>query len=194
WIADQYPEVVRMVAERGHEIASKGYYHRSIRQVTPDEFREDLAHSREALEHVSGQRVLGYRVAHEWFAPEDCWALDVLAEEGFAYDSSIGPLFRRFADEPWRRFVHTHRPGSKELWAFPLSSATLFGYSIPIAGGNSFRQFPTWLVRRAVERWHRTVEAPFVMYFHVWELDPEQPKINGTSLLTRIRHYRNLHK
>lgn len=194
WIADQFPDIVRMVSDRGHEVASKGYYHRSIRQMTPSEFREDLAHSRAALESVTGKRVLGYRVAHEWFKPEDCWALDVLAEEGFAYDSSIGLLLRRFAGEPWRRYAHTHKHGDKELWEFPLSSTHFLGCDIPIAGGNYFRQFPFWMVRRAIDNWHNKVEAPFVMYFHVWELDPEQPMINGTSLLTRIRHYRNLKK
>ena len=82
WIADQYPELVRMVAERGHEIASQGYYHRSVRQMEPSEFRDDLARAREALERAGDTRVLGYRVAHRWFAPCDLWALQVLAEEG----------------------------------------------------------------------------------------------------------------
>jgi polysaccharide deacetylase family protein (PEP-CTERM system associated) len=194
WIADRYPEVVRMVADRGHEIASKGYYHRSIRQMTPSEFQEDLQRSREALERAGRRRVLGYRVAHEWFAPLDLWALDVLAEEGFAYDSSVGPIFRRFAHEPWRRFLHQHQHGSHRLWEFPLSSWECWGWHIPIAGGNYFRQFPHRLVRRAVQHWHKTYDAPFVMYFHVWELDPDQPIINAAPWVTRIRHYRNLDK
>ncbi len=194
WIADQFPEIVRMVADRGHEIASKGYYHRSIRQMAPSEFKDDLARSREALERAGGKKVIGYRVAHEWFTPGDLWALDVLAEEGYAYDSSIGLLFRRFAKEPERRFLHKHSCGSKELWEFPLSSTNVLGFDIPIAGGNYFRQFPHRLVAREVEHWDRSYPAPFVMYFHVWELDPDQPKINTSSLLTRIRHYRNLDK
>src|SRR5438128_2118113 len=77
WIADQYPDIVRSVAERGHEIASQGYYHRSIRQMTPAEFRDDLARARTALEQASGRRILGYRVAHQWFAPKDLWALEI---------------------------------------------------------------------------------------------------------------------
>lgn len=194
WVADQYPELVRAVAARGHEIASKGYYHRSIRQMTPEEFRDDLERSREALERAARARVLGYRVADAWFGPEDLWALDVLAEAGYAYDSSVGPIFRRFAHEPWRRFLHRHRAGDRELWEVPFSSWDVFGWHVPIAGGNYFRQFPHRLVKRAVARWDRTYRAPFVMYFHVWELDPEQPKLSAASLLSRVRHYRNLDK
>jgi polysaccharide deacetylase family protein (PEP-CTERM system associated) len=201
WVADRYPEIVRQVAERGHEIASKGYYHRGIHQMTPAEFREDLARSRAALEAASGRRVLGYRVAHQWLAPSDLWALDVLAEEGYVYDSSIAPLFRQFAHEPWRRFQHRHeasrereRPEGRGLWEFPISSCSLFGLHLPVGGGNYFRQFPHRFVSRAVRHWHDTYTAPFVMYFHVWELDPEQPKINTSSFLTRVRHYRNLDK
>lgn len=194
WIADEMPEVVRRVAARGHEIASKGYYHRSIRQLSREEFRDDLVRSREALESASGTAVLGYRIAHGWFTPHDLWALEVLAEEGFLYDSSIRPIFRAFADEPRRRAVHRHRCGDQVLWEFPLSSWRLGGWSFPIAGGNYLRQFPPALMQRAVAHWHRTVPLPFLMYFHVWELDPDQPRIQAAPLHERIRQYRNLEK
>lgn len=191
-IADEYPEVVRRVAERGHEVASKGYYHRSIRQMTQTEFREDLARSREALERAAGSRVVGYRVAHEWFLPDDLWALDVLAEEGYIYDSSICPTFRHYAKQPWRRFMHTHEHGGVRIWEFPLPGRHLLGFDIPIAGGNYFRQFPHWLVTREVDRWIGRSPHPYLMYFHVWELDPDQPKIKAVPYLTRMRHYRHL--
>ena len=194
WIADEMPEVVREVAKRGHEVASKGYYHRSLQQLSKSEFRSDLRRSRQALERATGRRVDGYRIAHGWFGPEDLWALDVLAEEGFAYDSSVRPLFRAFADEPSRRFAYRHRHGDAELWEFPLSTASLGGWSFPIAGGNYLRQFPHALMKRAVARWHRTSDAPFVMYFHVWELDPGQPRIHAAPLLESVRQYRNLDK
>jgi polysaccharide deacetylase family protein (PEP-CTERM system associated) len=194
WVADQLPEVVRSVAEHGHEIASKGYYHRSIRQMTPAEFRDDLARAREALQRASGQKVLGYRVADAWFGPDDLWALDVLAAEGYDYDSSVGPILRRFAAEPWRRFAHLHQFGDRTLWEFPISAMDLFGFMIPVAGGNWFRQFPPSLMKRAVDRWHRTYRAPFVMYFHTWELDPDQPRITAASWLQHVRHYRNLRR
>ncbi|MGA2382686.1 MAG: glycosyltransferase [Gemmatimonadales bacterium] len=194
WVADTLPELVREIADRGHEIASKGYYHRNIQQLSPTEFREDLARSREALQKASGQRILGYRVADLWFRPADLWALDVLTEQGYEYDSSIAPTFRSYASEPWRRFAHPHQFGDKTLWEFPISTASVFGWLIPVAGGNYFRQFPVGMVRRAVAHWDRAYAAPFVMYFHTWEMDPEQPKISAAPLLQRIRTYRNLDK
>jgi polysaccharide deacetylase family protein (PEP-CTERM system associated) len=194
WIADEMPEVVRRVAGRGHEIASKGYYHRSLRQLGREEFREDLLRSREALERAAGTPVDGYRIAHGWFTPQDLWALDVLAEEGFLYDSSLRPIFRRFAREPQRRFVFCHHRGDRALWELPLSSWCLGGWSFPIAGGNYLRQLPRGLMRRAVDHWHHTVASPLVVYFHVWELDPDQPRIRAAPLLERVRQYRNLEK
>lgn len=194
WVAHHFPDVVRMVAQHGHEVASKGYYHRSIRDMSPEEFREDLKRAREAIERAAQKRVLGYRVSHQWFQIDDLWALDVLAEEGYAYDSSISPLFRRYSAQPWRRFAHLHESGGRAIWEFPLSSASILGCHMPTSGGNYFRQFPHWLMCRAVARWDRKYEAPFVMYFHVWELDPDQPHIHAASWLSKIRHYRNLHK
>ncbi len=193
-IADEMPELVREVAERGHEIASKGYFHHSIRHLTREEFRDDLVRSREALQRASGTRVDGFRMGHRWFAPEDLWALDILAEEGFAYDSSVRPLFRRYAGDPRRRKPHLHRHEGHEIWEFPLSSWTIGGWSCPISGGNYFRQMPQWMMRRAVKSWIKSAEAPFLMYFHVWELDPDQPRIQAVPLREKIRQYRNLDK
>lgn len=194
WIADEMPGVVREVVRRGHEIASKGYYHRSLQQFGPEELRDDLRRSRDALQSASGRRVDGFRIAHGWFGPEDLWALDVLAEEGFAYDSSIRPIFRRFADQPGRHVVHQHHHGEHSLWEFPLSAFGIGGWSFPIAGGNYLRQLPHHLMSRAVEHWTRRRPEPLVMYFHIWELDPEQPRIQAAPLLERIRQYRNLEK
>jgi polysaccharide deacetylase family protein (PEP-CTERM system associated) len=194
WIADQSPEIVREVASRGHEIASRGYYHRTIRQMTPTEFREDLQRAREALERASGMKILGYRAAHRLSAPSDLWALDVLAEEGYAYDSSFVPNGRATRQDPTTRFAHKHYHGDKDVWEFPVSTFNLGGWMVPIAGGNYFRQIPHTLLRHAVDHWDRSYDAPFVMYFHVWELDPEQPRISAASTMTRLRHYRKLDK
>jgi polysaccharide deacetylase family protein (PEP-CTERM system associated) len=168
WIADQFPELVRKVAERGHEIASKGYYHRGISQMTPAEFRDDLLRSREALEHACGRKVIGYRVADSWFRPEDLWALDVLSDVGYRYDSSIAPIGRAWAHEPFRRFMHVHESRGKQVVELPISTSGIFGFQVPIAGGNYFRQLPPLLIRRAIARWDRKFEAPLVLYFHVW--------------------------
>ena len=193
-IADEMPELVREVADRGHEVASKGYFHRGIDDFDRNGFRDDVARSREVLERASGARVHGYRIGHRWFAPRDLWALDVLVAEGFAYDSSVRPLFRRYAREPWRRLPHRHSCKDGEIWEFPLSTWSVGRWSFPISGGNWFRQFPHWLMRRAVAAWEKSTLAPFLMYFHVWELDPDQPRIQGAPLEQRIRQYRNLDK
>ncbi|HEU4698538.1 MAG TPA: glycosyltransferase, partial [Gemmatimonadales bacterium] len=194
WVAEHAPEVVRGVAERGHEIASRGYYHRSIWGMTPEEFRDDLARAREVIEHASGRRVRGHRVADQWFRPCDLWALDLLAAEGYAYDSSIAPIGRAYAAEPWRRFAHTHAHADRAIWEFPIPTAEFFGFDVPIGGGNWFRQLPRRAVWNEVARWDARVPAPFVLYFHTWELDPDQPKIAAAPLLQRIRQYRNLER
>jgi len=192
WVADAVPELIREVVARGHDIASKGYFHRSIREFSRDEFRDDTVRAREALERASGRQIDGYRVAQRWLRPEDLWALDVLAEEGYKFDSSIRPLFRQYVHEPWRRFVHQHHHGEHTMLEVPVSTTRVLGHDIPIAGANYFRQLPFSLVQRAVRQWDRNYEAPFVMYFHVWELDPDQPKIDAAPFYAKVRQYRNL--
>jgi polysaccharide deacetylase family protein (PEP-CTERM system associated) len=194
WVAQQRPDLVREVAARGHEIASRGFYHRGVRDMSPAEFRDDLLRAGDALGRAVDATPAGYRVADGSLGPEDLWILDTLAEEGYAYDSSMLPAGSAFRDEPWRRFPHRHQRGNRAIWEVPLSSAAVLGWHVPIAGGNYLRQIPPVVMRRAVARWDRRYEHPFVMYFHVWELDPEQPRIARASRITRIRHYRNLHR
>ena len=192
WVAQKYPELVRRVADAGHEVAIKGYYHRGIRDMTPEEFETDCIRAREAVEAAAGRKVVGYRLADGWFGPEDLWALDVLAKLGFGYDSSIAPIGRTFADQPFRRTVHQHYAHDHVLWEVPISTARVLGVRVPVAGGNYLRQFPAWATRRAAAKWDRTQAAPMVAYFHVWELDPDQPRLAIGGWLTRVRHYRNL--
>ena len=194
WVAEQMPELVREVASRGHEIASRGFYHRNIRELTRTEFKEDLARTREALEAATGQRVIGHRVADGWFQPDDLWTLDVLAEEGYLYDSSVFPTFRSYANQPSRQVVHQHETPSGSIWEIPPSTWDVLGFRLPIAGGNYFRQLPHTFLKRCVRSWDRHQTAPFVMYFHTWELDPEQPRISAGGRITQLRHYRNLNK
>jgi polysaccharide deacetylase family protein (PEP-CTERM system associated) len=194
WVADRQPELIKEVARRGHELGNRGLYQRSTRRMTADEFRDDLKRSRDAVERASETKVVGYRAARRWSSPEDLWPLDILAEQGYAYDCSLVPLARGFNREPWRCFAHQHQFEEKRIWEFPISTCSFLGWRIPIAGGNYFRQFPHTLLKHVVEHWHKTYDAPFVMYTHVWELDPEQPRISSASFLTKIRQYRNLDK
>ena len=193
WVASTLPEIIREVARRGHEIASKGYHQRNLRELSPAEFRDDLGRAREALERASGQHVVGYR-APGWLKPSDLWALEVLASENYVYESSIKPFLSAFGSEPHRRVAHVTRFGERELWSFPISSVRVGGLSFPIGAGNYFRQLPDTLIQSAVAQWERGHAAPFTMYFHTWELDPDQPHITAVPLLSRVRFYRNLEK
>jgi polysaccharide deacetylase family protein (PEP-CTERM system associated) len=194
WIASTLPEVIREVARRGHEIASKGYHQRHLREMSEGEFRDDLARSREALEQASGQRVIGYR-ASGWLEEDDLWALEVLAEEQYVYDSSVKPFGYRLHHSPEMRVAHRRRYGTRTLWEFPISTVSLGGALIPVGAGNYFRQLPEPVMKWAVSRWHSDPgDAPFVMYFHTWELDPQQPHITAAPFLNRMRKYRNLGK
>ena len=193
WVADAAPELVREVAERGHEIAAKGYQHSDLR-ASPGLFEEDAIRAREALERATGRAVLGYRLAQARLRPRDLWILEILSRAGYRYDSSMRLLLREYAHEPWRQFAHRTKVGDGEFLEVPLSSVRLMGLGVPVAGGNYWRQFPPALIRQAVARWDRNCDAPFVMYFHTWELDPDQPRINGISLRQQIRQYRNLRR
>src|SRR5512132_4649643 len=166
---------------RGHEIASKGYFHRSIRDLSPEQFRDDVRRSRDALESAANVPVRGYRKPRGVFGENDLWALDVLAEEGFAYDSSIRPFGFEFAKQPFRRFVHSHEHAGRSIWEVPLSTWKLGPLALPISGGNYLRQLPHSFIRHAIEQWVREQSSPLVFYFHIWELDPEQPRISAVS-------------
>jgi len=192
WVADHYPELVKRIADRGHEVASRGYFHRNIRDLSPEEFRDDLHRAKAAIERASEKKVVGFRTADGWFRPQDMWALDVLAAEGYAYDSSVGPMFRRFAGESWRRFSHIQPTAKGTITVLPISSMRCAGFDLPIGGGNWIRQLPDGFMRRAIQRWDEKATAPLVMYFHTWELDREQPRISTAGWMTKIRQYRNI--
>lgn len=191
WIAEKHPDLIAEVARQGHEIANYGFHHKNVRQMTREEFRDDVRRSRDALELATGKRVVGYRIPQGLRSPSDFWILDTLAAEGYVYDSSVFPSSALGAQ--YRSvFLHQNQHGS--LWEFPYATLNCLGYQLPISGGNYFRQIPHTLLKHAVSRWKRSTQAPFMVYFHVWELDPDQPRISATSFLTRARQYRNLNK
>lgn len=191
WIAEQNPDLVREIAARGHEVASRGYYHRSLKNLTDEEFREDIRRSSRVIADATGNTPVGYRAAEKLHFGKDEWVLDVLAEEGFAYDASFMPDLRT---EKNRRSAHQVHTGGKAIWEFPYATLDLKVGLLPISGGNYIRQFPYTMMRAAVRNWSEREEQPFPFYFHVWELDPEQPRISAASRYNRIRHYRKLDK
>ncbi len=239
WVAERYPHLIREIHARGHEIASHGYDHRMITTMTPDAFREDVRTSKGILEDLAGKRVLGYRAPSYSITRESLWALGILAEEGYQYDSSIFPVHHDLygiPDAPRFPFIlsvngsdsyevtplfdmavtgkpsgnlqpatrslqhstfpsfHSSASASRRLIEFPPSTLRLLGQNIPVAGGGYFRLFPQaftgWAARRiAGEEGHL-----FAFYLHPWEIDPEQPRVEGISLKSRFRHYLNLDK
>jgi polysaccharide deacetylase family protein (PEP-CTERM system associated) len=191
WIAEQHPRIIWEIVSRGHEVASRGFYHRSVRHLTPDEFREDVRRTNKVLEDAAGQKIIGYRAAEKLSFEKDDWVLDILAEENFLYDASFLPGAK---DKKNKRFAHQIHTSGKVLWEFPYSTRNVGLGLLPISGGNYFRQIPFTFLKHAVHDWHTRYDAPFVLYFHVWELDPEQPRISAASRFNRIRHYRKLDK
>ena len=191
WIAEQSPDLLREIARRGHEVASRGFYHRGLNNLTSDEFREDVRRSAKAIEAAIGQSPQGYRAAEKLEFGKDDWVLDVLGEEGYAYDASFMPNGQ--TAKP-RRAAFRAETDAGHIWEFPYATLDLAVGVLPISGGNYIRQFPYTLMRKAVRNWSRREEQPFPFYFHVWELDPEQPRISAASQMTRLRHYRKLDK
>ncbi len=191
WIAEQNPKLIREIVSRGHEVASRGFYHRSLKNLTNEEFREDLRKTNQALENACGQKVIGYRSAEKLDFEKDSWIFDVLAEEGFVYDASFLPNLKNTKN---KRFAHQIHTNGRAIWEFPYSTRNVGIGLLPISGGNYFRQIPYTIMRNLVKSWTEKYAEPFVMYFHVWEIDPEQPRINAASKVNQIRHYRKLDK
>ena len=192
WIADNFPEILQHIINQGHEIACHGYFPQTIRDVAPEVFREDVRRSKAVIEDTTGKAVNGFRIGRGRIGPDDLWALDILIDEGFKYDSSLCPIGREFSAHPEKLKLHQYGEGERCLFELPVSSTAKFGFALPFSGGNYVRQFPAWLIREAVARWVERRQAPLVMYFHIWELDSEQPIINAAHWLQRVRHYRNL--
>ena len=193
WLAERHPRLVRKLATEGHEVASHGYEHLMITGQTPASFREDVKKAKGILESIIGAPVLGYRAPSFTITAATQWALPILVEEGYAYDSSIFPIMHdRYGMPDANPRCHQLTTPAGPLWEVPPSTLKVLGMQIPIAGGGYFRLYPyrilKWMLRQVEAQGH-----PLVMYFHPWEFDPHQPKMDG-PMLSRFRHYLNLHK
>jgi polysaccharide deacetylase family protein (PEP-CTERM system associated) len=194
-VAEQHPRLVKEIFTNGHEIASHGYSHRLVYEQTPQEFYAETKLSKQLLEDQIGASVVGYRAASYSIVKRSLWALDILAELGFQYDSSIFPVHHdRYGIPDARREPHLFTtPNHSRIVEWPLSTARLLGQSIPVAGGGYFRIFPYWLTRWGLGSINRQEHRPFVFYLHPWEIDPGQPRFS-TNWLSQFRHYKNLDK
>ncbi len=195
WVAERHPRLIREIAAQGHEIACHGFSHRLVYDQPPEEFREETLRSKTVLEDLTGSAVLGYRAASYSIVRRSLWALDVLVELGFAYDSSIFPVRHdRYGIPDAERMPHRlATPGGRTIVEWPLATARVFGARLPVSGGGYFRLLPYWLTRWGLNSINRREGRPFIFYLHPWEIDPGQPRVSA-SRLSRFRHYTNLHK
>jgi polysaccharide deacetylase family protein (PEP-CTERM system associated) len=195
WIAERHPALIRQIAGAGHEIASHGYSHQLIYTQSRADFREETVRSKGLLEDLSGQAVIGYRAASFSITRNSLWALDVLAELGFRYDSSIFPIRHDRYGIPGASPVPgpLNTPSGATLVEFPMSAARFLGIKIPVSGGGYFRLLPYALTRRGLRQINESRNQPFTFYLHPWEIDPGQPRV-AVGWLSRFRHYTNLHR
>jgi len=195
WVAERYPQLVRDIAVQGHEIACHGFSHRLVYEQSPEEFYEETLRAKKLLEDITGSAIAGYRAASYSIVRESLWALDILVELGFVYDSSIFPVRHdRYGIPNAERAPHRmSTPDERSIVEWPLSTASILGFRLPVAGGGYFRLLPYQLTRWGLASINRRELRPFIFYLHPWEIDPGQPRVSA-SRLSRLRHYTNLEK
>jgi polysaccharide deacetylase family protein (PEP-CTERM system associated) len=198
WVAERLPALVKEIHGRGHEIACHGYGHQLVYAIGPVRFREDIRRAKAILEDQIGERVNGYRAPSYSVTGRSMWALPTLVEEGFSYDSSIFPIVHDTYGIPGaKRFPERMQTEAGPLIEFPLTTLSLnLGWKkvhLPIAGGGYLRFLPVEVIRRGISIINETEKQPAVLYFHPWEIDPDQPRIKA-GLKSRFRHYVNLRR
>jgi polysaccharide deacetylase family protein (PEP-CTERM system associated) len=194
WVAHRYPAIVREIHGAGHEVGCHSYWHRCIYRLTPEEFRADTLLAKKAIEDATGEAVLGYRAPTFSVVRRSLWALDILAELGFQYDSSIFPVRHdNYGIPDYSRFFCRHQsPNGESLTELPLSTFTVMGTNLPFGGGGYLRILPLRYTHFGFRRVNRDGK-PVVVYFHPWEIDPDQPRLK-LGPRARFRHYANLNK
>ncbi len=195
WVAKRYPDLVRRIAQEGHEVCCHGFNHQRITAMTPEQFKEDITSSRKLLQDISGQEVNGYRAPSYTITKQTLWALDALIDAGFKYDSSIFPIYHDVYGIPGaQRFPHVLERENGTLKEFPPStfSFSMLGKQVilPFSGGGYLRLLPAALMSKAYSHLEKEGK-PSTLYFHPWEIDPNQPRMQG-PLKSRFRHYVNL--
>jgi polysaccharide deacetylase family protein (PEP-CTERM system associated) len=191
WVAERCPRLVRRIADQGHEVASHGYSHVRATLQTPDQFHTDTAETKRILEDASGGPVRGFRAASFSIGPHNLWALDVLADVGYRYSSSIYPIRHDLYGMPEApRFPFRHN--GTGILEVPITTTVVLGHNLPSGGGGYFRLLPYGIYRWGLRRVNERERRPGVFYCHPWEIDPDQPRQNGLSWKARVRHYTNL--
>ncbi len=192
WIAERYPHLIRCMADAGHEIASHGHGHERVSDLTPAAFEQDLRRAKGLLEDLSGTAVAGYRAPSFSIGRDNLWALDVLANTGHRYSSSIYPIQHDHYGVPDApRFAYRATQGLLEV---PPTTLQFFNRNLPSSGGGYFRFFPYALSRWMIQQVNQKEKQAAVFYFHPWEVDVEQPRVEGIDLKSGFRHYVNIHR
>ncbi|MGB8061950.1 MAG: XrtA system polysaccharide deacetylase [Candidatus Sulfotelmatobacter sp.] len=191
WVAERFPGLVREIAAGGHELACHSYWHRLIYKLDRAEFREDTRRAKNVIEQAAGQPVYGYRAPTYSVIDRSVWALEILAELGFTYDSSIYPIRHdRYGMPGAPRSPFRFQTPSGPMTEFPITTFRLAGHNMPVGGGGYLRLLPRLYTRMGLKRVQKE-GVPIVIYIHPWEVDPEQPTL-PVSLKSRLRHYTNL--
>jgi polysaccharide deacetylase family protein (PEP-CTERM system associated) len=193
WVAEHHPKLVREIAARGHEVACHSYAHRPVSSLSRTEFREDLRRAKAVIEDLTGEALHGYRAPTFSVVRSSLWALDILAEEGFEYDSSIFPIHHdRYGIPEATRFPHhVQLAAGAGILEFPMTTLLVAGQRLPFCGGGYFRLAPYGLVRAAIRHVNGRERQPAIVYLHPWEFDPGQPRLPLRGL-NRFRQYVNL--
>ena len=192
WVADRHPALVREIHARGHEVGCHSYEHRLVHSMKRSEFRDDVRRAKATIEDAAGTVVYGYRAPTFSVVESSLWALDILAEEGFEYDSSVFPIHHdRYGMPAAPRFPHRVRGGSGDIVEFPMTTLRVAGQRLPFCGGGYFRLLPYAAIRAGLRWINGRERQPGIVYLHPWELDPQHPDLPLRGL-GRRRHYLNI--
>ncbi|CAN5159004.1 DUF3473 domain-containing protein [soil metagenome] len=190
WIAERYPALVKRVVAEGHELASHGYSHLRASDQSPKDFLDDISRTKSLLEDISGVAVRGYRAPSFSIGSTNPWAFECILSAGYQYSSSVYPVKHDhygMPDAP--RFPYHSLDGLLEI---PITTTRSFGRNFPAGGGGYFRFLPYQLSRLVIDKVNREDRRPTIFYLHPWEVDPDQPRVQGVNMKTRFRHYVNL--
>jgi len=192
WVAERHPALMRRIVDGGHEIASHGWDHLRVFTLTPDQFRDDIGRARKTIEDASGHKVTGYRAPSFSIDQRTPWAHEILAEQGYAYSSSVAPVVHDHYGWPEApRFAFRPVAGSA-LIELPVTTAKLGKRTVAAGGGGFFRLLPYRFSSWAVRQVNRDEARPAIIYFHPWEIDPDQPRVANAPLKSKLRHYSRL--
>ena len=190
WIAERWPQLVRQIVARGHELASHGYGHERVSDLTPQAFLADITSAKKILEDLAGVEVQGYRAPSFSIGAGNLWAFDGLARAGYRYSSSIYPIRHDhygMPDAP--RFAHRVSSGLLEI---PVTTLRVMNRNFPSSGGGYFRLLPYPVSRWMLRQVNTTDRQAAVFYCHPWEIDVDQPRVPGIDRKTQFRHYVNI--